>query len=349
LLITREFPPQILGGISYYLWELCETLTVDHDVTVLAGTCNESRHKPIAGPGPDVDLEWVPFGSMKGYHLRYPYALWQVLRDVDVSDFDVAYAHTPLPFSIDIPTMTHYHDSERAQKRYAAREYGPLKRTAHVMLEPSRRFVDRRSLNTSDYYVFNSELCKNAWKRHYQLSAEYEVVYNGVDCEKFAPEPGRDDYVLFVGDSRRKGIDRVIEFAKQSDRRVVIVGDPPYDTDHLDVRTDVEHEELRSLYARAHALIHPARFEAFGNVILESLACGTPVVVSENCGAAEIIDDSTGVVTDDLSQGVSLVSRCDPRSCRELAQQYTWEKIGGRVESVLSGVAADTERAPVHT
>jgi glycosyltransferase involved in cell wall biosynthesis len=338
-----------LGGISYYLWELCDILAADNEITVLAGACNESRRKPIREADPDVERHWIPFGSIKGHHLRFPGALWRFLRDFDVSEYDVAYTHAPLPFSIDIPTVTHYHDSERAEKQYAARGYGPLLRAAHIMLEPSRRIVDRRSLSASEYYIFNSKLCKNAWQRNYPFSSEWEVIYNGVDCEKFGPEPGREEYVLFVGDSRRKGIRHVNEFAKRSDRRVVVVGDLSCETTHLDVRRDVEHEELRSLYAHAHALIHPAKFEAFGNVILESLACGTPVVINENCGAAEIIDESTGIVTDDLLEGVDRVSQCDPAACRELAQQYTWEKTGERVVSVLSSVAARQRRPRTRT
>ncbi|WP_266081664.1 glycosyltransferase family 4 protein [Haladaptatus caseinilyticus] len=325
LLITREFPPHVLGGISYALAQICDELLRDHDVEVITGTCREASDRPIHEISRDFTLHTVDFGSIEGNHIRFPYALKTFLADFDIERFDIAYTHTPLPYGLKIPLITHYHDSKRKSGEYVMKEYSTFKKILDKIVEPTRRFVDQRSLDVSDHYIFNSKICRDAWQEYYKFSSPSNIVYNGVDSGEFFPEEGQEDYVLFIGDNERKGIDDVRRFSSETQRRVIIVGDPNHSSQYFETLSDISQEELRSLYSKAYATIHPANFEAFGNIILESLACGTPVVVSSRCGASELLNESTGVVSNDLTKGVEEVSSCDTASCRKLAEKYSWK------------------------
>jgi UDP-glucose:(heptosyl)LPS alpha-1,3-glucosyltransferase len=143
------------------------------------------------------------------------------------------------------------------------------------------------------------------------------VVYNGVDLERFHPDRAAsmrsaaraemglspDAWVaLFVGSGfARKGLDALLEaFADLRDRRarLAIAGRGDMAglraaatrlgaidrVAWLGARPDVER-----LYAAADALVLPARYEPFGNVVLEALASGRPVLVSRAVGASDLV------------------------------------------------------------
>jgi UDP-glucose:(heptosyl)LPS alpha-1,3-glucosyltransferase len=143
------------------------------------------------------------------------------------------------------------------------------------------------------------------------------VVYNGVDQERFHPEHrartgaavraqlgiGRDEWVvLFVGSGfERKGLGPLIGGIARATGpgwRLVVAGKgraEPYQRQAerlgmggrllwLGPRSDVER-----LYAAADAVALPARYEPFGNVHLEALASGVPVLTSARAGGAELI------------------------------------------------------------
>jgi len=187
------------------------------------------------------------------------------------------------------------------------------------------------------------------------------VVYNGVDLDRFHPDhrarargPTREALglsegnwvVLFVGSGfERKGLGPLIEgLARLRDRRAALVvagkGDPaPYrrralalgiaDRVHwLGPRTDVER-----LYAMADAVALPSRYEPFGNVHLEALACGLPVLTSRWAGGAEIVDHGqNGWVTEPegtaLAEGLECLRGLDPGrvrgAARKAAEPFTY-------------------------
>ncbi|MBI1846732.1 MAG: glycosyltransferase family 4 protein [Candidatus Rokubacteria bacterium] len=147
--------------------------------------------------------------------------------------------------------------------------------------------------------------------------ARVSVVYNGVDLERFHPgnreawrravrrEAGLSDeacVALFVGSGfERKGLATAIEALAAPPAhaaRLVIIGrggEAPYRA--LAARLGVAgrvtwlgpRRDLERWYAAGDALVLPARYEPFGNVHLEALASGLPVVTSEMAGGAEVI------------------------------------------------------------
>ena len=74
----------------------------------------------------------------------------------------------------------------------------------------------------------------------------------------------------------------------------------------------IEYEELRAAYSGALCSVIPSIWlETFGYVIIESLACETPVVVTENCGAVECVDETCAVI----------VKRKDPRAIADAIKE----------------------------
>ena len=125
--------------------------------------------------------------------------------------------------------------------------------------------------------------------------------------EKFGIEPGRF-VVVFVGVAHeRKGLPVLLKAFKQlpPEHFLLLVASPKK------VQTDLPHvrdlgyiKETEELYTAADLLALPARYEPFGQVISESILCGTPVLISPNVGAKMVLSDNEGRIVES-SDGAS--------------------------------------------
>ena len=152
---------------------------------------------------------------------------------------------------------------------------------------------------------------------HYgPLRAPVTVIPNGVDLDVFrpkgAPRPARDPaVVLFVGAYERKGLETAIEALAlmRTRARLRAVGAGPrrrYErlAELLGVADRVALEpprpDIAAVFAEADAFVFPTRYDPFGMVVAEALACGVPVVTSAAAGAADLITpDEHGYVVPD--------------------------------------------------
>jgi glycosyltransferase involved in cell wall biosynthesis len=138
------------------------------------------------------------------------------------------------------------------------------------------------------------------------------VVPNPVNLERFAnhePERSRDGVLNLVVAGRisaRKGIELVIELSHrlvdfESSVRLLVVGGHSLWSDYRPLLKrlnpaigeylgDVPGAEMAKLLASADMLIQPSHYEPFALTVGEALACGTPVVVSDQVGAGEHVD-----------------------------------------------------------
>jgi UDP-glucose:(heptosyl)LPS alpha-1,3-glucosyltransferase len=206
-------------------------------------------------------------------------------------------------------------------------------------------------------------------------SGRLRLVYNGVDLARFHPGNrgrqrataraeigiGRDAWtVLFAGSGfERKGLATVIEgLAALGDRasRLLVVGrgDPePYR--RLAARLHVDgrivwlgaRPDLERWYAAADALVLPTRYEPFGNVHLEALASGLPVVTTTVAGGAEIVADDRGAIVppgDARAVAVAMkrLREADPTrlaaAARAAAEAFTYERQVAGFEEVYRRV-----------
>lgn len=112
----------------------------------------------------------------------------------------------------------------------------------------------------------------------------------------------------------------------------VVVGDGPQ-RDALARRFPAAHfagwqqgEALARCYAGADAFVFPSRTDTFGLVILEAMACGTPVAAYPVTGPLDVIPGSgAGVLDTDLRRAALAALDCDRAACRRHAERYSWE------------------------
>lgn len=358
LLVTREFPPSVVGGIAYHAYHLARGLSDrGHDVTVL--TSDSSRMIVDRSMFPTSDLSVVRIST----HERGSPRLWfaRAVRrylgdDPSVLPVDLIHSHEYIDFEnipVDAPILLKIHFNLSVKPAFFSVDdhpelLRPLVRTAYEKLvDPLEQCLARRAVQSANGHIFVSELTrKRCLQDHGTATARpSQVTYNAVDTNRFFPaENDTNGYFLFAGGTQpRKGYEIVKEAFCDLNRRLVVVGaDHPSDEavpDGVFFKGRVDQATLPELYRNATALIHPALYEPFGNVVLESLACGTPVIVSDAdyCGAAEILTDDVAKMVDPTSP--EMIRRTiatfspgafDSRDCRELVEGFTWDRVAKR-------------------
>jgi glycosyltransferase involved in cell wall biosynthesis len=184
-------------------------------------------------------------------------------------------------------------------------------------------------------------------------------IYHGLDPERFRPvERPAGDYLLYLGRIiEPKGVHLAIEAAKRAGMRLKLAGkhyaggkdaywkqriEPELGDTVEYVGFVGDDERKRALLANAAALILPSTFEEpFGMVMIESLACGTPVIGRPAGAIPEVVRDGvTGFVTGDLTGAVARIAEIDRAACRrEFDQRFTLERMVREHETVYQKLA----------
>ena len=214
---------------------------------------------------------------------------------------------------------------------------------------------------------------------HYSVpERRISVLYNGVDQERFHPSlkaqwrarvrmawgvPDQASVVLFVGSGfRRKGLDRLLavwNLPQFKEAYLLVVGEDARMRHYRARAKAVAGERIiftghqaavEKYYGAADLVVLPSIQEAFGNVVLEGLACGIPVVVMRTVGAADVLQGAMagGIVTvpDDpnelAAKIVDQLRRSQELSCapaaRRLAERYTWQTHFRELEALIMRV-----------
>jgi alpha-1,3-rhamnosyl/mannosyltransferase len=210
-----------------------------------------------------------------------------------------------------------------------------------------------RAVRGADQVIAVSETTKRDVVGLYGISPEkVTVTPHGVD-PAFSPDgPEGGGYVLFVGAVQaRKDPLAAAGAAAAVGLPLVVVG--PEKEPELasalrargaDVRGWVEQQELAQLYRGAAALVLPSRFEGFGVPVLEAMASGTPVVLSDDAALRELAGDA-GVYAEAGDFGAALRRALDDRARwsaagLERAKGFSWAESARRTADVYRQVLA---------
>jgi glycosyltransferase involved in cell wall biosynthesis len=210
-----------------------------------------------------------------------------------------------------------------------------------------------RAVRRADHVLAVSEATKRDIVGLYGIpAAKVTVTPHGVD-PAFAPGDGaRGGFVLFVGAVQaRKDPLTAAAAAAAVGLPLVVVGpekEPALASElrarGADVRGWVDQSELARLYREADALVLPSRFEGFGVPVLEAMASGLPVVLSDDAALAEVAG-TAGVYADDGDYGAALQRALDERerwaaAGIERAKSFSWEASARASAAVYREVLA---------
>lgn len=368
LMLGMGWFPNDTGGLARYFRGLFEALHVED-----AGTC-----AVVIGPADDAPAGVVavsrPGAPTPVRVLRFALAARRTARAAP-SLTDVHFAlYAALPLALrplrHRPLVVHFHGPWAAESEAAGQ--GAAAAAAKRTLE---RWVYRRA---DRVVVLSSAFRRLLVERHRIEPWKIDVIPPGVDLDRFSPGGPEDRRRLGVPEGTwlavtarrlvpRMGLDVLLRaWAATSAPRglLAIAGDGPERlplealAQELGISGEVrflgrvDDETLRAWYRAADVSVVPSlALEGFGLVVLEALACGTPVIVSDTGGLPEAVAGLGGtcvvpagdhpVLAHRLEQAKDATVPLPARdACRRHAERYTWQKAAQRHRAAYAAVAS---------
>jgi alpha-maltose-1-phosphate synthase len=324
-LLTREYPPEIYGGAGVHVEYLSEHLAglVDLDVFCFGGPRESPLVKAAFEP-------WAAIGTGRPHDAALRTLSVDLLMAAAVEGADVVHTHTWYAnfaghlahLLYDIPHVATTHSLE-PRRPWKAEQLGG----GYALSS----FCERTALEAADAVIAVSGAMKDDVLDVYPTidPDRVVVIHNGVDTDRFTPDPATDElpalgidpnrpYVTFVGRiTRQKGIDLLLSAAERFDRdtQLVLLPSAP-DTPEVGGEMRAAAEELArqrpgvlwleqilprpqlvQVLTHSAVAVCPSVYEPFGLVNVEAMACGTAVVATDVGGIPEIVvDGETGML-----------------------------------------------------
>ncbi len=188
------------------------------------------------------------------------------------------------------------------------------------------------------------------------------TIHHGIDIKQFDFQPEPDDYLLFFGRIHHdKGAREAIEIARACNKKLILAGiiqDEDYYHKHIKPHLDgVNAEYIGSadpvqrnrLLGKACALLHPINFnEPFGLSVVESMACGTPVIAFNKGSMPELIENGkNGFLVNTVNEAINAVAKIkdiDRASCRHhVEQNFTIDRMVEQYIQVYETILGNTK------
>ncbi len=374
LFLPEYFLPHVGGG-EVWCWNVARNLAKRHEVTVLTYKHPERRMSEVVDKVNIIRVGPFPISGVQPYFTRasiqVPFSLIHSMK----RKFDVVLASQTLPLPLGKmisllrrkPIVSIFHDVYGLE--FSLRDKGIVKGMIRGSLEAF-------SLKLGyDAVITVSDSVKEKLIGWGVPGDRVHVVYGGVDIRAFDDIEGRKSekpVILYVGRLvRHKRVDLLIksfeEVIKSFPEAVLwIAGDGP-ERAHLegmarDRNLPVrflgwisEEEKIRAM-KMAWCLAFPSEKEGLGLVLLESMACRTPVVAVNSGGPKAVVKDGVngflippGDVNALSDRILRILSDEDLRDSmggagrRVVEEKFTWEKVAERVEKVLLSVLNETK------
>jgi glycosyltransferase involved in cell wall biosynthesis len=307
--LYESVPPKLYGGTERIVSYLTEELVKQgHEVTLFAtgDSLTQANLVPICPRALRLDSSCM---DQMAPHILMLETVFAQRFQFDVIHFHIDYLHFPLTRSMDIASLTTLHG------RLDVPELVPLYKEFQEIPVSSISNMQRRPLPWLN------------WQG---------TVYHGLpeNQYEFHPKPG--NYLAFLGrTSPEKGLDQAIDIAKRAGMPLKIAAKiDRTDREYFNCRIkpllkdpaveflgEVGFPEKDALLGGAAALLFPIAWpEPFGIVMIESLACGTPVIAYPEGSVPEVLEDGvTGFLVRNVVEAVSAVKKIttiDRAMCR---------------------------------
>jgi glycosyltransferase involved in cell wall biosynthesis len=306
--LYEAVPPLLYGGTERVVAHLTEELIdLGHEVTLFASGDSRSRASLVSPCRQALRLD----AACQDRQLYHVLQLEQVMarwRDFDLIHFHTDYSHYPAVRRCPVPTVTTLHGRQDLPDLQAL----------------YREYADVPLISISD--AQRAPLPWVNWRG---------TVHHGLPLDLYLPGSGQGGYLAFLGRiSPEKRCDRAVEIATRAglplkiaakvdsaDREYYKTVRHLFDHPLVEFIGEIGEDRKSEFLGAARALLFPIDWpEPFGLVMIEAMACGTPVLAFRSGSVPEVIDDGvTGAVVGSVDEAVAELDRVlalDRAGCR---------------------------------
>ncbi len=348
--LAESIPPKLYGGteriVSYLERELVK---MGHDVTVFASGDSEVSGKLVPCRDKSIRMDDHPLKCELADNLRMQEKVLGLSDDFDIIHFHSELLQMSVFGRIPEKTVTTLHgrlDLKGLPEFYRAFSKFPL-------------------VSISDF------------QRRPAPQANYvRTIYHGIpeSTYQFAPE-GAQSYLAFLGRfSPEKGADKAIAIAREAGRPLKIAAkictdldinrdyyknviSPRLNDSFIDYIGEIGEHEKSDFLGGAHALLMPIIWpEPFGLVMIEAMACGTPVIAFRQGSVPEVVEHGvTGFIVDSTQEAIEAVKKIhglDREKIRKrFEQRFSVKRMAKNYESLYRELIAEArpKKVAAHT
>lgn len=333
-----EVPPRAYGGTEYVISLLTEELIKrGHEVTLFATADSHTSAKlvPI----------W-PRGLFKDTAVSVPFAVQALLyRELleRQDEFDIIHDHCEIytaPFSKFIKP--------------------PIVTTLHSIFSEENTILYKKSSNINYVAISRSQKKMGPGVRI------VKTIHHGIPLERYEFNQKPNDYLLWLSNiAPDKGLAEAIQITKMAGEKLVVAGPIfSHNADYFEYRIKplIDGKQIRyvgtadfpkkiELFKNAKAFLYPIfkRKEPFGLVVIEAMACGTPVITAREGGSMpELVEDGkTGFLVDSPEEAIRAIKKIrtvNRAYCREYVQKnFPLRKMVNSYERLYGKVLAESQ------
>jgi glycosyltransferase involved in cell wall biosynthesis len=313
--LYESVPPKLYGGTERVVSYLTEELVQQgHDVTLFASGDSETTAKLRPMCERALRLEGRKIIDPLAHHVRMIEVVARETEDFDIVHFHIDYLHFPITRRQSVAAVTTLHG------RLDLADVIPL----------YREFSDMNLVSIS-----NAQRTPMPWANW------VATVHHGVPEHLFEPHRAAGKYLAFLGRiSPEKRVDWAIEIARRVGMPLKIAAKIDVaDKEYFDCKIrnlfhdplveyigEIGQEDKSDFLGNAYALLFPIDWpEPFGLVMIEAMACGTPVIAYRIGSVPEILDEGiTGYLVNNVDGAAEAVHRIewlDRKICRRVFEQ----------------------------
>jgi glycosyltransferase involved in cell wall biosynthesis len=361
-----DYPPRMAGGTTVHTYQLCKAEHEEgHEVTVIAAAAKGAPKTEVSE-------------GIRIIRVSRPYTVWsgraarKILKDTDIVHGHGTCSRGHLSLNKGFPTVVKMHNTWLGERERHQRmeESVSMSRAAAMRLYTG---MDRYCVERANHIIAISNVIKDETLKYGVPEEKITIIHNGIDTERFkVPEGTRErvrkelglegvviGYIGRVQTHKNVGdLVKAVVGLHDKDVNLLIVGEGD---DLWRVRSlasplkdkakfvgFVDYEEVPKYYAASDIIVYPTLYEPLGNVPMEAMAAGRPILASDVDGIPEVFVRGAGRLihpsTEDIQRHLEdLVS--DPVTRYEMGAVgkrsvgvNSWRNVARRTVEVLERV-----------